>query len=102
MQQNSGKLGEYLRQSEKYGEAGVRELENGRFRFYSEVTPARNPGEMAGARLVREWDPATNASRTWYETLDKAGNVRSVAPKPVKESQNHRIFDAKGNYMGKR
>lgn len=57
---------------------------------------------MAGARLVREWDPATGATRTWYETLDQAGRVRSVAPKPVIEPLNHRIFDEAGNYMGRR
>ena len=96
------RLNEYYRQLEKYGEAGVRELENGRFRFYGELTPARTPGEMAGARLVRECDPATNSTRTWYETLDNAGNVRSVAPKPVTDNLNHRIFDADGNYTERR
>ena len=37
-----------------------------------------------------------------FITLDSAGNVRSVAPKPVIEPDNHRIFDANGNYMGRR
>jgi RHS repeat-associated protein len=96
------RLNEHYRQLEKYGQAGVRELENGRFRYYSELTPARTPGEMAGARLVREWNPTTNSTRTWYETLDHAGNVRSVAPKPIMDVLNHRIFDSSGNYMGLR
>jgi RHS repeat-associated protein len=95
-------LREHLRQVEKYGDAGYRELQNGRIRYYGEMTPARTQGEMAGARLVREWNPATNTNRTWYETLDHSGNVRSVAPKPVTEPLNHRIFDANGNYLGRR
>ena len=66
------------------------------------ATPARTPGEMVGARLVREWDPISNSTRTWYETIDASGNVRSVAPKPPTSTQNHRIFDANGNYMGNR
>ncbi|EBQ8819770.1 MAG TPA: citrate synthase [Enterobacter asburiae] len=57
---------------------------------------------MAGARLVREWDPKTGQTRTWYETLDHAGNIRSVAPKPVTNDKNHHIFDADGNYQGRR
>ncbi|MDO7922257.1 hypothetical protein [Enterobacter asburiae] len=60
------------------------------------------PGEMAGARLVREWDPKTGQTRTWYETLDHAGNIRSVAPKPVTNDKNHHIYDADGNYQGRR
>jgi hypothetical protein len=59
-------LREHLRQLEKYGDAGYRELQNGRIRYYGEMTPARTQGEMAGARLVREWNPATNTNRTWY------------------------------------
>ncbi|MBS2534268.1 hypothetical protein KGQ20_15970 [Catenulispora sp. NF23] len=35
---------------------------------------------MVGRRLVREWDPATGAKRTWHETLDGAGRVRQVRP----------------------
>ncbi|ECF8076565.1 citrate synthase [Salmonella enterica] len=57
---------------------------------------------MAGARLVREWNPKTGKTRTWYETLDHAGNIRSVAPKPVTNDKNHHIFDADGNYQGRR
>lgn len=49
-------------------------------RFYGELTPAKTPGEMAGARLVREWNPATGAQRTWYETLDHNGVIRIVRP----------------------
>ncbi|WP_437748761.1 hemagglutinin repeat-containing protein [Enterobacter mori] len=96
------KLKEYYRLAEKYGQAGVKELENGNYRFYGDMTPSRTTGEMAGARLVREWDPKTGQTRTWYETLDHAGNIRSVAPKPVTNDKNHHIFDADGNYQGRR
>lgn len=94
-------LEKYYSQLQKYGEAGIRELESVRFRFYGKLTPARTSGEMVGARLVREGDPATGKTRTWYETLDHAGNVRSVAPKPVTDARNHRI-DSHGNYQGRR
>jgi len=96
------KLKEFYRQAEKYGADGSRLLESGRYRFYGELRPASTPGEMAGARLVREWDPASGATRTWMETLDQAGTVRSVAPKPPIYEQNHFIFDAAGNYVGRR
>lgn len=99
---SGAQLNEHLRQLQKYGRGGVRELENGNIRYYREMTPPRNPGEMAGGRLVREWDPASNTTRTWYEILDHAGRVRSVAPKPVTQSNNHRIFDVDGNYTGRR
>jgi filamentous hemagglutinin len=95
-------LKEYSRQEKKYGAGGVKELENGRFRFYGGTRPAKTPGEMIGSRFVREWDPATGNTRNWNETLDSAGRVRSVAPKPVTEPMNHRIFDAEGKYLGRR
>ncbi|MGD8164925.1 hemagglutinin repeat-containing protein [Pantoea sp. FN0307] len=96
------KLKEYYRQAEKYGQDSVKELNDGRFRFYGTVTAAKTSGEMAGARLVREWNPKSGQTRTWYETLDHSGNVRSVAPKPVTNGKNHRIFDENGNYQGRR
>ncbi len=99
---HGAQLAEYYRQAEKYGQDGIKSLEDGRFRFYGNTTPAKTQGEMVGARLVREWDPTTGQTRTWYETLDHSGNVRSVAPKPVTDEKNHHIFDADGNYQGRR
>jgi len=96
------KLKEYYRKAEKYGQGSIKELNDGRFRFYGTTTPAKTSGEMAGARLVREWDPKTGQTRTWYETVNHSGNVRSVAPKPVTGDKNHRIFDKDGNYQGRR
>jgi RHS repeat-associated protein len=93
---------DYYTQYEKYGAGGVRELQNGRYRFYDNVKPSRTSGAMKGARLVREWDPTTGSKRTWYETVDHNGNVRSVAPKPVTNEKNHHIFDVDGNYEGRR
>ncbi|HYV44996.1 MAG TPA: hypothetical protein VFA20_09050 [Myxococcaceae bacterium] len=94
-------LQEYLRQAEQYGSGGVKVLENGRIRFYGRVTPARTPGEMTGARVVREWDPSTGAKRTWIETLDQQGTVRSIRPE-TGDPKVHQIFDANGNYVGPR
>ncbi|MCT2387924.1 hypothetical protein NYP82_15155 [Erwinia pyrifoliae] len=47
---NRQKLNDYYTQSEKYGAGGVKELQNGRYRFYDVVKPSRNPGEMKGAK----------------------------------------------------
>ncbi|OWS73935.1 hypothetical protein CBW22_19465 [Pantoea sp. VS1] len=90
----------YKAVADLWGTGGTKPLEDVRFRFYGNTTPAKTQGEMVGARLVREWDPATGQTRTWYETLDHSGNVRSVAPKPVTDEKNHHIFDADGNYQG--
>jgi hypothetical protein len=94
-------LREDLRPTEKYGSRGVRELENGHRRYYGELRPSRTPGEIAGQRTVREWDPATGAQRTWLQTLDHQGRVRIVRP----ESGGPRTpyyFDADGSYGGSR
>ena len=56
---------------------------------------------MAGARLVREWDPVTCNTRTWYETVDHQGVIRSVRPE-TGGPKVHYIFDAEGNYVGTR
>jgi len=74
------RLGEHLRQLETYGQAGFKELGSGSIRYYGNLKPATTPGEMSGARLVREWMPETGAKRTWLETLDQSGTVRSVRP----------------------
>lgn len=98
---SAARLRAYLRQAEKYGGSGIRELQNGRIRFYGEVSPAETPGEMAGRRLVREWSPETGATRTWHETLDRLGNVRQVRPE-TGGPKVHYVFDANGQYVGVR
>ncbi len=98
----ASRLKEHLRQLAEYGKGGFRELENRRIRYFGRFVTASKLGEMAGARLVREWNPATGKVRTWYETLDHSGNIRSVAPKPPTGPKNHHIFDSNGNYRGRR
>jgi len=71
---------EHLRQTKEYGAGGVRLLNNGNIRYIGEFTAARTPGEMAGMRTVREWNPSTGKRRTWHETLDHHGKVRIVRP----------------------
>jgi len=95
------RLSEHLTQLEKYGSQGFKELENGNIRYYGDLKAASTPGEMSGARLVREWNPETGAKRTWYETLDHSGTVRSVRPE-TGGPKVHYIFDANGNYTGTR
>ena len=97
------RLKEYYKQAEKYGTGSIKELENGRFRFYEEIKPARTNGEMAGARHVREWDPYSGLKRDWYETIDHNGNIRQVRPDPniTGGVKVHYMFDPEGKYIGK-
>ena len=92
----------YYQQAEKYGTGSIKELPDGRFRFYEEIKPARTQGEMAGARHVREWNPQTGAKRDWYETIDNLGNTRQVRPSPdiTGGIKVHYMFDVSGNYTG--
>jgi len=96
---NGARLNEQLRLTEEYGAGGVRELPDGRMRFYGEETPARTPGEMSDGRLVREWDPARDIQRTWYETLDHEGNIRIVRPE-TGGPKVHYMFGPDGTYQG--
>jgi hypothetical protein len=93
-------LSKHLGYAEKYGKGGVKELENGRMRYYGEVQPANKAGEMAGRRYVHEYDAATGRSRGWHETVDQAGNVRQVRPELNNGSKTHYQFDRNGNYTG--
>jgi hypothetical protein len=95
------KLKEFYRQAEKFGSADILELDSGRFRFYGDLRASRTPGEMAGRRMVREWDPSTGRSRTWHETLDHSGTIRQVRPE-TGGPKVHYFFDAEGNYGGRR
>lgn len=99
---DAARLKEYYKQAEKYGTGSIKELSNGRFRFYEELKLARTKGEMAGARHVREWDSYTGYKRDWYETLDHNGNIRQVRPDPniTGGVKVHYMFDVDGNYIG--
>jgi len=46
-----------------------------------------------------EWNPLTNTTRTWHETLDHAGRVRIVCPE-TGGPKVHDVFDALGNFTG--
>lgn len=93
-------LSKHLRYSEKYGQAGVKELENGRIRYYGDMQPASKSGEMAGRRYVHEFDPATGRSRGWHETLDHSGSVRQVRPEMNSGTKTHYTFGRDGSYTG--
>lgn len=93
-------LSRHLRYSEKYGQAGIKELENGRTRYYGDMQPASKSGEMAGRRYVHEFDPATGGSRGWHETLDHSGRVRQVRPEMNTGTKTHYKFGADGSHTG--
>ena len=95
----AARLKTHLSLAERYGAGGIRELQNGRLRYYGQLRPARTPGEMAGQRTVREWDPATGAQRTWLETIDQQGRVRIVRPE-TGGPKRHFQFDAQGDFIG--
>jgi hypothetical protein len=92
------KLSTFYRLSEKYGKGGVKNLENGRIRFYGQITRAAKPGEMVGRRVVREWNPANGNMRTWMESLDGNANVRIVRPE-TGGTKIHYLFDSEGNFL---
>jgi hypothetical protein len=93
-------LSKHLGYTAKYGSAGVKQLENGRYRYYGEVQPASKAGEMAGRRYVHEFDPVSGRSRGWHETVDHAGTVRQVRPELNDGAKKHYRFDSNGNYTG--
>lgn len=91
----------HLRLSETKAEGGVKELSDGRIRYYESLIPAKNPGEMAGRRFVHELDPSRGRTRGWNETLDHEGNIRQVRPQLDTGIKTHYKFDKNGNYTGK-
>lgn len=92
-------LREHMRQLQRYGADGYRELEDGAIRYYGQLRNARTPGDMTGQRVVREWNPGTGTTRTWLETIDRAGNVRIVRPE-TGASKVHYYFNEAGEYIG--
>jgi len=49
-----------------------------------------------GLRRVREWNPLTDKTKTWFETLDNTGTTRSVRPQ-FDRPKTHYIFDNLGD-----
>ena len=97
---NYARYTEHLKQAEKYGQGGYRELPDGRIRYYGNVKSANKPGEMVGARRVREWCPDSGGKRTWMETVDHSGRIRQVRPE-TGGPKVHYKFDSNGKYIGK-
>lgn len=95
---DGARLASHLRMAEQYGAGGVRELADGRFRYYGLLRPANKAGFMAGGRLAYEWNPTLGTTRAWYETLDHLGNIRQVHPNG---SPFHYMFEQSGAYSGK-
>lgn len=63
--------------------ARVRELPDGRIRYYEAERAARNPGPTRGSSYVTEYNPANGNVRSWNEAYDQAGNVNRVHPKMI-------------------
>ncbi|GAA3357155.1 RHS repeat-associated core domain-containing protein [Saccharopolyspora gregorii] len=95
-------LKEHDRQVKKYGKDGFKELEDGRIRYYGKFRTPQSPGEMAGARTVREWNPETGQKRMWQETLDHNQTVRQARldVSVTGGRKVHYTFDRDGNYTG--
>ena len=55
---------------------------------------------MIGRRIVREWDPKIGLKRTWHETIDQNGVIRSVRPQRDDGTKIHYVFDKNGNFEG--
>ncbi|RCK54288.1 hypothetical protein TH25_03030 [Thalassospira profundimaris] len=63
--------------------ARVRQLPDGRIRYYEAERAARNPGATRGASYVTEYNPKNGNVRSWNEAYDQAGNVNRVRPKMI-------------------
>ena len=61
----------------------VRELTDGRTRYYGIEKPSWNPGPTRGASYVTEYNPSNGNVRSWYESYDHNGNVNRVHPKNI-------------------
>jgi RHS repeat-associated protein len=68
-------------QNAQQNAASVRELPDGRIRYYGPETSARTAGPTRGASYVTEWDPGSGFVRSWLESYDRLGNVVRVHPK---------------------
>lgn len=95
-------LSTHLKQVQKYGTQGHKNLSNGRIRYYGDIDLSKTKGEMVGRRLVREWNPQTGLKRSWHETMDKSGNIRIVRPEMNDGNKVHYIFDSNEIFEGTR
>ena len=63
--------------------ANVRNLPDGRIRYYTKEVPATKQGPTRGASYVIEYNPQTGQTRSWMESYDHSGNVVRVHPKSI-------------------
>lgn len=68
--------------------------------LYGKFKNARTPGEISGARKVKEIAPS-GKTRSWYESYDHQGTVRIVRPFDGR-GYRHYIFGRNGKYVGRR
>ncbi len=61
----------------------IKELPDGRIRYYQLETPSKNPGPTRGRSHVTEFDPKTNHVRQWEECYDHSGNVNRIHIKMI-------------------
>ncbi len=59
----------------------VRNLPDGRIRYYTLEVPAKNQGLTRGASYVTEWNPNNGQVRSWMEGYNHSGQVIRVHPK---------------------
>ena len=79
----------------------VRNLPDGRIRYYEGEIAARNPGPTRGASYVTELNPSNGNSRSWYEAYDQTGNVNRVHPKTLNgQTVNSQHYPPTGKELG--
>ncbi|WP_165011088.1 hypothetical protein [Neisseria yangbaofengii] len=61
----------------------IRNLPDGRIRYYDREVPAKKEGHTRGASFVTEYNPATGNVRQWMESYDSNGNVIRIHPKSI-------------------
>ncbi|MBP6892768.1 hypothetical protein KBB68_04290, partial [Candidatus Babeliales bacterium] len=61
----------------------VRELPDGRIRYYEQEIPSNTQGPTRGRSHVTEFDPKTGRVRLWEECYDHVGNVNRIRPEMI-------------------
>ena len=68
-------------QSTQKSAAKVRELPDGRIRYYEKERPSSNIGFTRGSSYVTEHNPKTGQVKSWNECYDHFGKVNRIHPK---------------------
>ncbi len=82
---SAGVIAKKMRELEKAEKEAVkiRNLSDGRVRYYFEEVPSGKPGPTRGRSQVTEYNTKTGQVRHWSECYDHDGNVNRVHPKMV-------------------